>query len=106
MMSKVIEETAPEKIASNCEVLSNSIRVSIVQLLIKKQASWSELKKWIEERGLGRINPNALAFHLSRLIEAGLVEKLGSEDSPTYRLKAAKKDIIRKFLEYSVKLGD
>ena len=103
MMSKGVEGVAPERIASCFEVLSHPIRVSIVQLLLERQASWSELKKRLEERGLGRINPNTLSFHLSRLIEAGLVEKLGSEATPIYTLKVTK-DAIRKLLEDSLKV--
>ena len=106
MMSKGIEEAAPERIASRFEALSNPIRVMIVQLLLERQASWNELKKRLEERGLGRINPNSLSFHLSRLIEAGFVEKLGSEATPIYTLKVAAKDTVRKLLEDSLRVGD
>jgi len=67
------------------ETLSNPFRALLLAIIVsKKSATWNEIKNRLEEVW-GEFNPNTLAFHLNRLIEAGLVEKIPMGDRHVYR---------------------
>ena len=83
------------RIAEHFEVLANPIRVAILKFLLEDDAGWNELKRKLEKAGFGRVNPNTLAFHLTRLIEHGFVEKRGSPESPIYSLRIEKNKLER-----------
>ena len=83
------------KIAKHFEILANPMRVAILKLLLEDDASWNELKMKLEKTGFGKVNPNTLAFHLTRLIEHGFVEKKGSPESPIYSLRIEKNKLER-----------
>lgn len=62
------------------EVLSHPLRLFILEYIKKKKgATWSELQKVLEDYAEKRLNPNSINFHLTRLIEAGLIRKEGVE---------------------------
>jgi len=83
------------KVAGRFKLLSNPIRVGILRFLLEGDAGWNDLKMRLEKSGFGRINPNTLSFHLTRLIEEGFVEKKGSPESPTYSLKVERTKLKR-----------
>jgi len=66
--------------------LSSETRLLILTLLSAlDEATWSRLKASME-RALGRgVNPNVLAFHLRKLLEAGLAERIEREGEVVYR---------------------
>lgn len=72
------------KIAGKFEVLSNPYRTLILAFLLKKkEASWSDIKQFLESNA-GSINPNTLQFHLKALLHANMVRRSGSEDNIVY----------------------
>jgi len=83
------------RIAKHFEVLANPMRVAILKFLLEDDAGWNDLKRKLEKAGFGRVNPNTLAFHLTRLIEHGFVEKRGSPESPIYSLRIEKNKLER-----------
>ena len=67
------------------EVLSNPFRALLLAIIVsKKSASWNDVKNRLGE-AWGEFNPNTLVFHLNRLIDAGLVEKVTMGDRYVYR---------------------
>jgi len=78
-----------EEMAKSHEVLANPIRVLVLAALIALggEGAWSDIKRALE-RVYGSINPNTLAFHLRKLIENGLVDKVILEE-PRYVVKRA-----------------
>lgn len=72
------------KIAGKFEILSNPYRTLILAFLLKKkEASWSDIKQFLESN-VGSINPNTLQFHLKALLHANMVRRSGSEDNIVY----------------------
>jgi DNA-binding transcriptional ArsR family regulator len=58
------------------EVLSHPLRLFVLERIKKKgEATWTELQKDLEDYAEKRLNPNSINFHLTRLIDAELVEK-------------------------------
>ncbi len=73
-----------QELASEYEVLSNRVRILILAGVVALgKAKWNEIREIIE-RYEGRINPNTLSFHLKKLIQAGLIVREGSMESPRY----------------------
>lgn len=72
------------RIAGKFEVLSNPYRTLILAFLLKKkEASWSDIKQFLESN-VGSVNPNTLQFHLKALLHANMVRRFGSEDNIVY----------------------
>lgn len=64
-----------EEIAKRNELFSNPLRILVLASIVARGvASWSEVKSDLEEL-VGPVNPNTLAFHINRLVEAGVVER-------------------------------
>jgi DNA-binding transcriptional ArsR family regulator len=58
------------------EVLSHPLRLFILERIRKKgEATWTELQKELEDYAEKHLNPNSINFHLTRLIDAGLIKK-------------------------------
>lgn len=67
-----------------CELFSNPIRALISLSMYKlREGRWADIKRELEEIK-GPINPNTLSFHLGRLLESGLILKIGPENQPRY----------------------
>ena len=84
-----IKESGLEKVEAERERLStvanignllgHPIRLKIVSILMDHEgASWTDIVKGLE-RMVGRLNPNTVNFHLSKLILGGIVEKKGDD---------------------------
>lgn len=74
-MNTDIIELAKE-VSSRYEILSNEIRVLILSIITAYQeVKWTEIRDTLEKILGRRLNPNIIAFHIRRLIEAGYVEK-------------------------------
>jgi DNA-binding HxlR family transcriptional regulator len=104
-MSNVADAAA--KIAETYSILSNPYRTLILAYLIKKkEASWSELKQFLEKH-TGAVNPNTLQFHLRLLIQQHILGRSGSENNISYYIGNLPKDIESKLCkEISEKLKD
>ena len=90
---KLLEEI--EEIARRNKALSNPFRVLVLAAIKSRgTASWYELKE-IVERVVGRVNPNTLAFHINKLVEAGFVVRAGPERSPRYEAREVPDDIAK-----------
>lgn len=89
------------EVAREHEALSNEYRVLILALLLDMgRASWTELKRRME-RILGyQLNPNFLAFHIRRLVTAGLVrrEEAGREVVYTPSIPEEYKQVLERVL--------
>ena len=71
--------------AKENEVLSNPFRALVLAIIVSKNsASWNDIKNTLDKLW-GEFNPNTLSFHLNRLIEAGLVEKVQMGERHIYR---------------------
>jgi predicted transcriptional regulator len=67
------------------ETLSNPFRALLLAIIVSMEsATWNEIWNRLEEVW-GEFNPNTLAFHLNRLVEAELVAKIPMGDRYTYR---------------------
>ena len=74
------------EVSKKCEIFSNPLRSLIASfLIVKKEVSWSELKRDLEEI-MGNINPNTLSFHIGKLIDAGFLDKAGTKEQPRYKI--------------------
>lgn len=79
-----------KEISYEHEVLSNEIRVLILSIIIAyKEVKWTKIRNILEDILGKRLNPNIIAFHIRRLIEAGYIEKR----METYTIGEAKIDI-------------
>lgn len=89
------------ELAAKHKLFGNVIRLAIVLALrVLDGANWSQLKRACE-RLLGvELNPNALAFHLKRLIAAGVVLKYELPE-PEYRLNA---EVVDRYLRLDEEL--
>jgi hypothetical protein len=84
MKTDVVE--AAGRLSEKYGVMSNVYRMMMTAYLQKKgQASWSELKQFLEEY-FGSVNPNTMHFHLKALVEAKILERKGSEDKMSYTI--------------------
>jgi len=73
-----------EEIARKASAMASPIRVLVLAVIaLRGEARWHEIKGALEEL-VGSINPNTLAFHINRLVEAGYVERAGPQRSPRY----------------------
>jgi len=64
-------------VANIGSLLGHPIRLLIVSLIANSGgASWSGISKELEGV-MGRLNPNTINFHLSKLVAGGIVEKRG-----------------------------
>jgi DNA-binding transcriptional ArsR family regulator len=80
------------KVSQECEVFSNPIRALIVALtIVKNGITWTELRRNLEEL-VGEMNPNTLSFHISKLVDAGLLVKAGTRLKPRYTIPEKKID--------------
>ena len=76
-----------EEVARRAAVIASPVRVLILALIaLRGEARWHEIKEAME-RLMGPINPNTLVFHINRLVEAGYVERVGSQRSPRYLVR-------------------
>lgn len=75
-----------DEVAKRHELLGHRLRTLILaSVTALGEASWTDLKALLEAI-LGPVNPNTLAFHVKKLIDAGLLDRAGSPRSPIYRL--------------------
>ena len=75
-MSDIELRDVLEKVSRKHEILANPYRLLILAILYShKEISWSRLVEFIEEVLKLKVNPNAINFHLTRLIEAELLTK-------------------------------
>ncbi|BAA80200.2 hypothetical protein APE_1211.1 [Aeropyrum pernix K1] len=75
-----------DEIAGKHGLLSHRLRILILAATAAYgEASWTSLKTILESL-LGPVNPNTLAFHTRKLMEAGLLRRAGSLESPVYML--------------------
>ena len=75
-MSAIELRNILEKVGKKHEILANPYRLLILAILYShKEISWSRLVEFIEEVLKLKVNPNAINFHLTRLIEAELLTK-------------------------------
>jgi DNA-binding PadR family transcriptional regulator len=80
------------------EILKNEIRQDILSILYKKKMKWKEIKKELEKLKKEEMNPNALTFHLRKLIETGFVMRYDMEGMGLYRLTKEGRDVVEKHL--------
>lgn len=74
--------------------LSNNYRILILAYLIrKKEATWSEIKQFLENIYGSIINPNTLHFHLKALTNSDMIRWSGSEEKGVYFLGNISNDI-------------
>ncbi len=84
------------ELAERYQAFGNPVRILILLILYKKgESSWNTIMEEIEKY-LGRTNPNTLAFHLKKLIEAGIVYKKMTGDEVKYVIK--NNEIVRELL--------
>jgi DNA-binding transcriptional ArsR family regulator len=85
--------------SKRCETFANPLRTFIALLiLVKGEISWSDLKSLLKKFIGNDINPNTLSFHLSRLIEAGFLDKVDIENQPLYKVPEGKLHEIEKII--------
>jgi len=73
-----------QSIAKEHAPLAHQLRVTILAIVLALgRASWSDIK-YVIERIYGSVNPNTLAFHIRKLIDAGYLKKSGSMETPIY----------------------
>ncbi|MCD6511618.1 MAG: helix-turn-helix transcriptional regulator [Thaumarchaeota archaeon] len=81
-------------VANIGNLLGHPIRLKIVSILMDHEgASWTDIVKELEKIA-GRLNPNTVNFHLSKLIEGGIVEKKG--DDQYFIAKSVKDNVVLK----------
>lgn len=96
--------------AKENEALSNPFRALVLAIIVSKNsASWNDIKTTLEKLW-GDFNPNTLVFHLNRLAEAGLVEKVTMGDRQVYKptqsgIKRTKTEANELLEELGEKLG-
>ncbi|MCE4612294.1 MAG: helix-turn-helix domain-containing protein [Desulfurococcales archaeon] len=93
MVRRILAEA--DRIAGEHELLSHRVRVLILAAVSALgEASWTDIKTVLEKL-LGPVNPNTLAFHIRKLVGEGVLERIGSHESPIYKLaKRPSKEII------------
>lgn len=68
-----------EKAAKFFEALGHPIRLAIIKCVLEsREASWSDIVKHLELL-FGRMNPNTVNFHLTKLVLDGVLEKRGNK---------------------------
>jgi DNA-binding transcriptional ArsR family regulator len=73
---KKVELKNVELVAEISNLLGHPIRLIIVDIIEKKEgANWTEILNNLEEIIGKRLNPNTINFHLSKLVEGGIIEK-------------------------------
>lgn len=89
-----LEEMLNER-AKQCELFSNPIRI-LISLTIQnlEEAGWADIKKNVEKIS-GPLNPNTLSFHLGKLIDSKLIEKIGTSEQPKYSSTKKNEEEIR-----------
>jgi predicted transcriptional regulator len=86
-------------IAKNFSMLSNVYRALILIFLAeKKQATWTEIKKYIESNKEA-VNPNTLHFHLKSLLEYDYVKLKQVGERNIYQLNQAPPELINSAIE-------
>ena len=80
------------------EILSNKTRQNILVILYRMEMKWKDIKTELENLEKEEINPNALTFHLRRLIEAGLVVRYEREGMGLYSLTEQGKNVVERHL--------
>lgn len=96
-VSKEIEALI-SNITSKHEILANKIRVLILSIILMlNEAKWNDIKI-ILNKLVGPINPNTIAFHLKKLIEAKWVIRGGSVEAPKY-IAHAPEDVEKELKE-------
>lgn len=71
--------------AKKNEVVSNPFRALLLAVIVSRgKASWNEVKE-VLEKVWGEFNPNTLVFHLNRLVDAGLVERIPAGNRHLYK---------------------
>jgi|SRR4030042_189849 len=80
-----LEELVEER-SKICELFSHPLRNLVMLLIIAKgEITWTELLKTLRKR-FGDVNPNTLSFHLGKLTEAELLEKIEIGGQPRYKI--------------------
>lgn len=88
------ELTKTSALTEKYTILSSPFRLLILQYLRKKnQATWTELKDYIESKS-GSLNPNTLHFHLKTLINHKYVKRKTIGEKLTYDLNIKDQKIL------------
>ena len=74
--------------------IGNEIRAAILLRLSCGPAKWSEIRGFLSGLYGFPVNPNALAFHLRRLVESGLVERSVGGES-VYELTEEGRELVK-----------
>ena len=84
---EILEEV--RRFALRHEVFSNEIRIIIYSVIVYLgyDASWTEIKEGVEKVLKKSINPNLLAFHLRRMVDAGIIDRIERGREIRYVLK-------------------
>lgn len=80
------------------EILSNKMRQNILLILYKTEMKWKDIKTELENLEKKEINPNAITFHLRKLMEAGLVSRYEREGMGVYSLTEQGKSVVERHL--------
>lgn len=89
-----------DNISKRCEMFSNPLRILILStILAKEETNWTALKEDIEKLTEATINPNTLAFHLSKLVETGYLLKVGTTEQPVYKINPKQSSSINLHIE-------
>lgn len=68
-----------DRFARLFSALGHPLRLAIVECVLKcGGASWSDIVKYLESL-FGRLNPNTINFHLTKLILDGVIRKVDGE---------------------------
>ena len=94
-----------ERLSEKHEALSSETRLLILTLLSAlNEATWSQLKTSMEKALGRRVNPNVLAFHLRKLLEAGLAKRVERDGEVVYRFRGS--DELRRELSEARSLAE
>ena len=78
-MKGVKEKKSLSQTAEITNMLGHQVRLKIIQFLYRyKEASWSQLANELEKK-FGKMNPNTISFHLTKLMQGGIVERKSSD---------------------------
>jgi|GEM_PF-3096240 DNA-binding transcriptional ArsR family regulator len=76
-------------IAEMASLLGHPIRLKILSILIEREgAPWTDIVAELEKT-MGRLNPNTVNFHLSKLILGGIIRK---DENNVYHIKERVKE--------------
>ena len=78
---KTVDMNQLSEVSNLAELVGHPIRLEIVRLLaVNGTASWTDIVLDLE-KVIGKVNPNTVSFHLSKLRLGGVVQKIGESYS-------------------------